>query len=263
MNAETHYLAVLREELGRRVEKNPRYSMRAFSKSLNIAASALSEIMNGRRTPSFKMASKITQSLGLAPDEHETFMESIADEFKSKGLNKVLPAKDKDSQEKSLSLETFKVMADWYHCAILELTFVKGFQSNPNWVASQLGIAPAQAKVAIERLKALELLSDESGCLRKTDAHVSTADKTLSSAAHKRHQEQCLEMALNSLENDPIELRSMTTYTMAIDTKKMAQAKKLISKFNKDMGALMETGTREQVYNLSVALYPITKTKGN
>jgi hypothetical protein len=42
----------------------------------------------------------------------------------------------------------------------------------------------------------------------KTDALVTTADKSVTSAAHRGRQKQMLLKAIDALENDPIETRS-------------------------------------------------------
>src|SRR6185312_7812876 len=49
--------------------KNPRYSLRAFSKKLGCSASALSEFLNGRRRFSVKVAERIVDRLNLDPQD--------------------------------------------------------------------------------------------------------------------------------------------------------------------------------------------------
>jgi hypothetical protein len=77
----------------------------------------------------------------------------------------------------------------------------------------------------------------------------------------KKNQKQFLEKAIYSLENDPLEERSHTNMTMAIDSKKMELAKQMIREFQMALCNVLETGKRDQVYNLSVALYPLQKNK--
>ena len=51
-----------------------------------------------------------------------------------------------------IALDSFRIIADWYHFAILELTEVEGFKSNAAWIAKRLGISRKIAKESIERL---------------------------------------------------------------------------------------------------------------
>jgi hypothetical protein len=52
---------------------------------------------------------------------------------------------------RSLAIEEFQFISDWYHYAILEVTTLKGFQNEAEWIASHLGISVEQAK---EKIKA-------------------------------------------------------------------------------------------------------------
>jgi hypothetical protein len=57
-----------------------------------------------------------------------------------------------------LSLEKFSTIRDWYHMAILEMTDIKGFRSDPVWIASKLGLPVELVSEAVNRLRHLELL---------------------------------------------------------------------------------------------------------
>lgn len=57
----------LQLEFGRRRERNPRYSLRAFARDLGTDHASLSQILRGRRTLSPRMVRKFGQRLQLAP----------------------------------------------------------------------------------------------------------------------------------------------------------------------------------------------------
>jgi uncharacterized protein (TIGR02147 family) len=154
----THYYNhCLQQELERRIEKNPRYSLRAFASSLGVNPGALSQILSGTRYPSYKMAVKILQALALSPEDQNEFFKSIARVQKARGLKRQNPVFRKsdtalpavESPVRELSLELFKVIADWYHYAILELTFLPEFKPTAAWIAGKLGISEIEAKLAL------------------------------------------------------------------------------------------------------------------
>src|SRR5690606_17555426 len=61
-----HFLReLLKNEFHRRTEKNPTFSMRAFSLKLGIDQSLLSKLLQGKRSFSEDVASKITNFLGI------------------------------------------------------------------------------------------------------------------------------------------------------------------------------------------------------
>jgi uncharacterized protein (TIGR02147 family) len=156
-------------------------------------------------------------------------------------------------------MEMFKVIADLHHYAILELSLTKGFKSDCRWIAKALGISPLATKLAVERLLDLGLLVEKDGVWRKSERQITTGDKHKTSAAHRAHQAQILDKAKVSLENDPIEQRSMTGMTMAIDPAKLPAARAMIEKFMLDLCTHLESGAQRQVYQLGINLYPLQK----
>ena len=57
--------------------KNPNYSLRAYSKKLDIPHSALSEILNGKRKLTKKMATRILINLKLVSSEQERILKFL------------------------------------------------------------------------------------------------------------------------------------------------------------------------------------------
>lgn len=261
-----YYQKRLKEELAHRCERNPRYSVRSFARALQIDAGALSRILGGKQIPSFKLAQKLIDALDLEQDERRNFLASLAETQRSRGLERLSPvfmALESTLPQREFSIDVYRVIADWYHVAILELTYVEGFQSNARWIAKQLGISAAEAQLAIDRLLELELLEKKKNKLVKTQTQLTTADKHLTTPALRKHQKQLLLKAIDSLENDPVEARNITSMTMAIDPTKLVAAKEMIREFNKKLCAFLEEGKQKRVYNLGVALYPLQKEKEN
>lgn len=59
----------LQDELVRRCKKNPRFSLRAFARTLAIEPSALSKILHGKRALTPKMLLRIATQLGMSDAE--------------------------------------------------------------------------------------------------------------------------------------------------------------------------------------------------
>ncbi|MGE3973983.1 MAG: TIGR02147 family protein [Bdellovibrionales bacterium] len=262
---------MLNEELISRTERNSRYSVRSFARSLNLDSGALSQILSGKRIPSVKVAAKLIERLGLSPDEKATFLSSLAEIHCNRKLQRTRKFfKDISTEIKSvtgrvqyrdLSLDLFRTIADWHHYAILELTFVDGFSSNPRWIAAELGISISEANLAIARLKELGFLSDEDGELKKSTPPLLTSDRTLTTSAHKKRQKQILAKAIEAIDEVPLEFRNHSAMTMAIDPKKIPEAKKKIQTFLDDLSVFLESGKKTQVYEASVCLFPIQKNR--
>ena len=205
----------------------------------------------------------------MNPSEQKAFVESVIEEKRSRGLQRVSPDLSKrlrdfseaesDSAARPVGLDEFRIIADWYHYAILELTFSKGFKPDPRWVAKELNISITEAKLAIERMLELDLLERKNGTLKKTDWNLDTKDKSKTSAFHRRRQKQILEKSIASLEQDPIEERNHSSVTVCIDPKNIPTAKAKIQKFMWELAASLVEGTPGRVYELTVNLFPIQK----
>ncbi len=259
------YKTCLQEELARRCEKNSRYSLRAFAKALGFEPTVVSQIISGKRVPSLKTAERLVEALSLTPIEQEHFLASLAETHRARGLERLSPFfrkfKGADAPKRELTLDLFRVIADWYHYAILALSLTKGFRSEAKWIAAELGISETETKLAIDRLLDLGFLTEEKGQLKCATEGFTTADKQITNAALKKHQKQTLEKAIFSLENDPIETRSMTSMTMAVDPKRLPAAKQMIEEFNQKLTQFLESGNRTQVYELGIALFPLQKRR--
>ena len=61
-----------------RKEKNPRYSLRAFARSLGVSSGQLSEILSGKRPLSHKLARRISIALTLTDDESQKLLQLVS-----------------------------------------------------------------------------------------------------------------------------------------------------------------------------------------
>ena len=265
---ETHYYQDrLREELTIRVSKNPRYSLRSFATHLGIGPSALSLILSGKRSISTKLIERIFKTLELSSSEQKVFLESVLNEKKIKGLTRVSPLLKsklkltKVTTQKGIAhevgLDEFRIISDWYHLAILELSSSKHFKPEHKWIAKVLNISEIEAKLAVDRLLKLELLEEKNGTLVKTNQKLDTKDKSKSSMFHRKRQKQILEKSIQSLENDPIEVRNHSGLTFCINPAKLDEAKARVQKFMWEMAEFLMEGNLERVYELNVSLFPL------
>jgi uncharacterized protein (TIGR02147 family) len=236
--------------------RNPAFSLRAFSRKLSISPSALSEILNGKRRVSKKLAERLVRNLCLSPKEGQGLLDLFGDKH---------PEKDAEAKYQGpyieLSTDQFHVISEWYHFGILSLAETVDFQSDPRWIADRLNIRVQDAQTALERLERLGLVErGPRGKLTPTGTGYSTPDEVRDLGLRKAHG-QNLEMARRSLEEDPIEVRDFTATTMAIDVSKLPLAKKMIREFQDKLCAYLESGAKKEVYKLCIQVFPLTSRK--
>lgn len=233
----------LQGELIRRCKENPRYSMRAFARSLRMDFSTLSKILQGRRKLGVRAITRIGTKLGLSPIEVAA-LTSTPDEYSQ------------------VANDEFEVISDWYHFAILELMRVKGFRSDTKWIAACLGITPLQAQAAKERLERIGMIKVQKNGKWKDVSSPKTTVITpgMTSAAQQNLQRQILEKSIAALVEVPIAERDHTAVTFALDPAKLTAAKQLIKKFRRNLSKFLSRGSPcSEVYHLNVSLYPVTR----
>lgn len=262
------YRNYLRSVLENRVGENSQYSMRAFARDLKMTPQMLSFVLNKKKNISSEVAAKIAERLSLSPTDTDHFLDLVMlMHTKSGVIKKIIEARIQERQSNSdqkfqnLDVEIFKVVGDWLHYAILELTQVRNFQSNPTWISKRLGVTIFEVEQALQRLLQLELLEiDAHGKINRTNIHL-TANYACPNAALRRLAKQFLERAIESLEEQEQDERDITNITMAIDPKLLPQAKLMIADFRRKLCKYLEQGQRTEVYTFAPSLFRISKLK--
>ncbi|MCB0412058.1 MAG: DUF4423 domain-containing protein, partial [Bdellovibrionales bacterium] len=240
---------VINSEFDKIKSRNSSYSLRYFAKYLDTDASNLSKIMNGQMQPGSRLAHRLSRKLGI---QSKDLLESLSFQ------------KSEDSAYKEHVLEVFKIISDWYHYAILELLKTTKFvdnQARPE-MAKSLNISVEELNTALQRLMSAGLLKFDSNKNKIVlcDESSSSILHYETSEAHRNHQRQILEMGIDALEKYPIEKRSQSSMTLAIDKSKLEKAKKMIKEFRRKLSRfLSESSHLDDVYHLSISLYPISQ----
>jgi len=267
VQTERYYQKCLKEELAQRLQKNASYSLRSFARSLQIDPTALSKILNGQKIPTPSLSKKILEQLPLSPKEQKLFLHSMAKAYEDEGvqrkkpeIKKILSQLNTHFPKHDLTVDYFRIISDWYNYAILQLVQTEGFQNDPRWIAKQLGIQEVEVKLAVERMKELEILKEEGGKLIRIPQGLTIKDKSITTPALRKRIKQITDKSVQSLENDPIEQRNHSTLTMAIDPEKIPLAKELIQTFMNQLADALQTN-KKRVYELQVNLFPLQRSE--
>ncbi|MCB0417012.1 MAG: TIGR02147 family protein [Bdellovibrionales bacterium] len=246
-----HPVEWLREEYIRRRERNPSYSLRAFARSLGLSPGPLSEILAKKRELSLKLALRIAQRIAMNPEQLEAFVEPLRKSTPD-------PVSGKETRFRELSVDTYYLIADWYHFAILSLMETKNFEGRVRWIAERLSVSVVEVRSALERMERLGLVFKKAQTWLLNQEGVTTTHDVPNGALRKSHKQQ-LEIAKAALDSVPVEERDITSMMMAIDVSKLPKAKILIREFRRQLSQFLETGNKTEVYNLSIQLVPLSK----
>jgi transcriptional regulator with XRE-family HTH domain len=235
---------MLLNEYQKRVQKNPSFSMRAFSEKVGIDQSLLSKLISGKRNFSARTAKEACEFLGV----------HVSRVLKSETVN---PAQ----RFEQLQEDQFFLIADWYHFAILELIKTKGFKSESAAIAHRLDVPVLLISQALERLERLGFIKRRNGKWDLSKASNLWSDLKSTNAARKSLQRALHEKSLNAIDDVSFDMREHSTLTVAVNPALMPEVKKRIEEFKASLDQFIEeNGPATEVYNLCVSFYPLTSS---
>jgi uncharacterized protein (TIGR02147 family) len=219
-----------------------------------MSSGELSEILRGKRRLSLKGTRKIAEALGLTETEAKHLGFLVQKE------NGALPSTEKASlSTRSLSLDMFNLLSDWYTFGILTLTECEGFRWDEKWIAKRLGISVNEVNLAVARLERVGLLERKNGKRVVTKDYVLSPDGIPSEAIRNYHR-QMLTRAIHALEMQKIGERENTGIGFSVNPRELSSIKKDISDF---LDTIMEKYGRgkkaREVYQCEVALFRLTR----
>jgi transcriptional regulator with XRE-family HTH domain len=237
---------VLKRELQVRCENNAGYSLRAFARDLGISPAALSSILNRKRRLTNSMKLKLALRINLPSADIQKYCQI---ETNSPSQNLLFSHINED---------LFAIISDWYHMAILELVNIDGFELNAANVSKRLKISVSDANFALERLINANLLFKENGKWQSRE-NTNMPVPEHATEAVKKYLRQSLQKSTDALNHLPRDIRDHSTITVATSADKIDEAKKLITKFRRELNEfLSDSPKKNQVYQLQVSLFPLT-----
>lgn len=218
---------------------NGSYSQSAFARDLGVSPTALSQVLSGKRTFSLKNATRVSRALNLP-------------------LEMVRGSSDNDPFAKStqLKLDSFSMIADWYHFAILNLVEVDNINSNDQ-ISKRLGLDSKLTDEAVVRLMKLGFLEKKGKRYRRLQKSLD-AGTDIPSEALRKHNREKMELAIEALEKVPLDKRDVSSLTVTFDPAKMDQLKEEIKRFKKRALRLCGCNKASEVYSLNIQFFPLS-----
>lgn len=248
-------VTILKGVFFKRQSKNPNYSLRAFAKSLGISHTSLSFIFSGKRDINPKFVSKVVDKLDLNFRQRKLFLAEH-----SHTINNSSSEAEPAEEFNMIDHDKFSMISEWQHYAILTLLETKDFKMDYSWIAKRLGISQMLAKTTIERLFRLKLLAkNNQGKWFAAGGNIRVNTKKSTTASRKFHQ-QLIKKGYESLNNDPFEIRNHSSITFAMNPKDIPYAMEKLKEFRLKLSQELEDmSSKDEVYNLCLQLYPVTR----
>ncbi len=259
------YQVLLQQEMLDRKRVNSNYSARAMARDLKLSPAFLSQVLSGKRLLSDETAQIIARRLNWTDVKRKAFVMLVqivrtkSPELKRSLTNEYVklsvPVRPRTGFRR-LKLDSFNLISDWYHYAILEMTELVQFQPDIGWIARALGLSVEKTKTAVERLIRVGLLSPE---LKRLEDDYRIGD--IPSRAIRNFHRQMLKLADRALESQSVEQRDFSGCTIAIDPRKLPEVRELTRNFQKELIELMKGGEKTAVYQMSMQLFRLDKVE--
>lgn len=242
---------ILRSRFNKIRERNPSYSLRAFASKLEMNSGALSEIILCKRSVSYDLAKRMAEKLELTDDEKKEFFSYF----------KLVEELDTPKTYHQIPIESYDSKNFWIVMAILNFARIEGFDLNAKTISESLRIEQSLAQNILECLLSENLLFVcPKGKISRSTSRISTSDGEANKHLQHIHKEY-LSIAEDALLNAPLEERDITSMTIAIDSEKMPDARRLIRKFQDDFSVLIGSGNKNKVYTLNVQFVELKNHK--
>ncbi len=165
-------------------------------------------------------------------------------------------------RSKTFDADTFAFVSQWPHSAILELTHLASFTPDSRWIAGTLGLEVADVNVALQRLLRLRLLemsspdrwTDRSGDLEFVGAGVDEG-------ARREVIRSTQELAMRAADHTALDDQAHGRMVVAMERSRLGELRDLIDRFMIDARTVSDSSTADAVYQVSVAIHPLTRAK--
>ncbi len=235
-------IEVLKYTYKKRQAINRGYSQNAFARDLGVSPTALSQVLSGKRNFSAKNAAKVSHNLNLP-------IETVRDSGNNNHFSKAM----------RLKIDSFSIIADWYHFAILNLVEVDKVSSNEQ-ISTRLGLSPKVTEEAVKRLLKLKLL-EVKGKRYSRLQYALDAGTDIPSEALRKHNREKMELAIESLEKVSIHNRDVSSLTVTFDPSKMDKLKEEIKRFKSRALKICDSEQDSEVYSLNIQFFPLTHSE--
>jgi uncharacterized protein (TIGR02147 family) len=248
------FLIFLKQEYARRKKANPRYSLRAFARTLGLDSSTLTRVLREERAVSLKLANRILAKLEIDSSQKSSLLLSLHASAPDPAAY--------DALFRSLDRKTLEALDGWEYSAILSLMEVRGFRSNPKWISKSLDLNIVKTREALRRLETAGLISKRKSQFVLAGAGTTSPSVTSPETLRKIHHEY-LERAQAVLGKEFRGGGDFSGVTIAISGKKLTEARRRITEFRRSLAEYLArepSGEMDRVYRLNIQFIPLFET---
>lgn len=259
---------IIKSEYQLRREKNDKYSLRAFAKTLDVSPTYLSFIFRGQRQLTQSMLHQFGRKLLWSKKKQEyislliEFESAKSDKEKLDLLHELQKYTSRHQLAQPLSVDIFSLIYEWQHSAILAFLTLPKVKKNDATIAQRLNIPIGLCLESLKRLKRLNLIStSKNSQWMSLGKDFSVA--SIPSQSIRCYHKDILRKAMVAIDNQAFEKRDFANFVFTIDPKNISVIKEKIKAFHKDISQYSESGYPVQIYQFSTQLFRIDRDENH
>ncbi|MFZ4715805.1 MAG: TIGR02147 family protein [Bacteriovoracaceae bacterium] len=247
------------------------WSISSWAKKLELSTtSSLTNIIQGRRPPSHKMAVKIIGTIAEVSELEKVYFLLLVELFKNsenvsltESIKKRMGSIKPRNTFKQINEDQLSKIANWYSYGIREMVNLKDFKKDNKWIAQRLSprITENEVEMAISSLIEIGLLSINDGdkLVLASDSFETSTD--LKSSFLKKYHKSTLTLAAEKIDSCPVDKRHFNSTTISLRKEDLQAAKMFIENTRREFLETFDRSGGDEIYNLSLAFFPLTESE--
>ncbi|MNJ92535.1 hypothetical protein D3C87_102080 [compost metagenome] len=252
--AHFYILDLIQKHLLERRQKNPRYSLRALAKKLDVSPATLSEALRNKRVMTKSTVTKIVGLIAANDPNASACLSYFNDHYPSykDGENKI--------PQQRIPEDELLLFKNWYHLAMVTFFDTRHYDGSLESIAGYFGISILEAKDAVDRLLRLGVVEHRDGRLQNT-AQFYITDRTRLSESIHLSKNQALKNAIHALNGRTAKDHSDFSMMFSVfDESLLPEAIEYFDKMKKGfVKKFRGKGNKTAVYQLSIQFFPCEK----
>jgi len=240
------------------------FSFRYMADRTGLDAGFLSKVCGGKIHLTLKSIEPLAQFIGLNERETDFFRLLVkfgraveASEIKLY-YEEIMAFRGIDMAR--VSDQFYAFYQKWYHTAIRAVLAFYPFSGDYEALAQKLSppISVEEAKSSIDLLCRIGFVVEEGGRFTLAEKHITTGDKWRTGAIHL-FQEECIDLAKQSLTIHDKSLRDISSVTISVNHADLEELRELAKNFRRQVMQLQTgNGPSDMVYQINVQIIPMS-----
>lgn len=231
-----------------RRERNPQYSLRSFSRDLDMSSGRLTNLLKGRDIPGIDSIQKISVMLKLKQDETDRLIDLVTKQrYLKRGTGLA----------RQLTTDEFKLISDWKILTVFTLFQCTDFHYTLDWLIDKTGFSKDEIQVALDRLESIDLIEKKDSFYILKHQNITTSND-IPFKDMKLFHENFIQFALDSLKDGNQSVSDFSEITMCIDRESINDYLKVIADFRAKIDQISaRTKKKNDIYQLNIQFFPI------